>query len=336
MEVNTMGHRKRHAPKRGSLAYLPRGRSTHPIGKIKTWPSWSGPPTLLGFAGYKAGMTHVVMIEDHPHSPFYGQERVMAVTVLDSPPLFVCGIRTYESTTYGLSVIGESWISDLNSNLRRVFPLPKDYKTSETLDKLKDSIETTAEIRVIVHTQPILSGVSRRKPHLFEVKIGGGATIQEQFDYASTILGKETRAMDSLKDGQFVDTSSISIGKGFQGPVKRWGVRILQHKSRGTKRGVGAIGPWKPHHMFYTVPRAGQMGYHQRTDYNKRILKIGEAGDEITPPGGFIRYGIVRGDYMILQGSITGHRKNLIKFRYALRAPSNIPSEAPTLSHIQR
>ncbi|MHA2062175.1 MAG: 50S ribosomal protein L3 [Candidatus Sifarchaeia archaeon] len=331
-----MGHRKRHAPKRGSLAYLPRGRSAHPVGKIKTWPSWIGPPTLLGFAGYKAGMTHVVLIEDYPHSPFYGQERVMAVTVLDTPPLFVCGMRTYESTPYGLSVIGESWFSDLNSDLSRVFPLPKDYNTSETLNKLKDSIETTTEVRAIVHTQPILSGVTRRKPHLFEVKIGGGETIQEQFDYANAILGKETRVTDILKGGQIVDTSSISIGKGFQGPVKRWGIRILQHKSRGTKRGVGAIGPWKPHHMFYTVPRAGQLGYHQRTDYNKRILKIGEDGDEITPPGGFIRYGIIRGDYMILQGSITGHRKNLIKMRYALRAPLNTPSEAPTLSYIRR
>lgn len=331
-----MGHRKRHAPKRGSLAYLPRGRSAHPVGKIKTWPSWIGPPTLLGFAGYKAGMTHVVLIEDHPHSPFYGQERVMAVTVLDTPPLFVCGMRTYESTPYGLSVIGESWFSDLNSDLSRVFPLPKDYNTSETLNKLKDSIETTTEVRAIVHTQPILSGVTRRKPHLFEVKIGGGETIQEQFDYANSILGKETRATDILKDGQIVDTSSISIGKGFQGPVKRWGIRILQHKSRGTKRGVGAIGPWKPHHMFYTVPRAGQLGYHQRTDYNKRILKIGEDGDEITPPGGFIRYGIIRGDFLILQGSITGHRKNLIKMRYGLRAPLNTPSEAPTLSYIRR
>jgi large subunit ribosomal protein L3 len=235
---------------------------------------------------------------------------------------------------YGLSIVGESWSSDLNAELQRVFPLPKDYDTSETLNTLKDSIETTEEVRAIVHTQPILSGVSRRKPHLFEVKIGGGEAIQEQFDYTSSILGREIRVMDILKEGQFVDTSSISIGKGFQGPVKRWGIRILQHKSRGTKRGVGAIGPWKPHHMFYTVPRAGQLGYHQRTDYNKRILKIGEAGDEITPPGGITRYGVVRGDYILLQGSITGHRKNLIKLRYALREPSNITSEAPTLSYI--
>jgi large subunit ribosomal protein L3 len=315
---------------------LPRGRSAHPVGKIKTWPSWTGSPTLLGFAGYKAGMTHVVLIEDHPHSPFYGQERVMAVTVIDTPPIFVCGMRTYESTPYGLSVIAESWSSDLNSDLSRVFPLPKDYNTSETLNKVKESIEKASEIRAIVHTQPILSGVTRRKPHLFEMKIGGGENIQEQLDYANSILGKEIRASEILKDGQFVDTSSISIGKGFQGPVKRWGIRILQHKSRGTKRGVGAIGPWKPHHMFYTVPRAGQLGYHQRTDYNKRILKIGEDGDEITPPGGFIRYGIIRGDYIIMQGSITGHRKNLIKMRYALRAPLNAPSEAPTLSYIRR
>ena len=72
-------------------------------------------------------------------------------------------------------------------------------------------------------------------------------------------------------------------GKGWQGVVKRWGVRILQHKSRKTKRGIATLGPWHPNRVLYTVPRAGQMGYHQRTEYNKRILEIGKNGEEIIP-----------------------------------------------------
>lgn len=80
-----------------------------------------------------------------------------------------------------------------------------------------------------------------------------------------------------------MDVLAITKGKGFQGPVKRWGVKILPRKSRKTKRGVAVIGPWHPTRVLYTVPRAGQMGYFQRTEYNKRILKIGADGKEITP-----------------------------------------------------
>jgi large subunit ribosomal protein L3 len=100
-----------------------------------------------------------------------------------------------------------------------------------------------------------------------------------------------------------MDVVAITKGKGFQGPVKRWGVKLLPRKSRKTKRGVACIGPWKPARVLYTVPRAGQMGYHQRTEYNKRILKIGIDGKEVTPNGGFVRYGEVKGTYVIVDGS---------------------------------
>ncbi|HID29469.1 MAG TPA: 50S ribosomal protein L3, partial [Desulfobacterales bacterium] len=86
----------------------------------------------------------------------------------------------------------------------------------------------------------------------------------------------------------------------------------LPRKSRKHRRAVAALGPWKPPRMLYTVPRAGQMGYHQRTEYNKRILKIGEDGKEVTPRGGFIRYGLVRGPYILVNGSVPGPAKRLI------------------------
>jgi uncharacterized protein YifN (PemK superfamily) len=60
---------------------------------------------------------------------------------------------------------------------------------------------------------------------------------------------------------------------------------------------VGTLGAWTPHTVMYSVPRAGQMGFMQRTEYSKQILKIGEKGVEITPKGGFIRYGIVGGGF---------------------------------------
>ena len=63
----------------------------------------------------------------------------------------------------------------------------------------------------------------------------------------------------------------------------------------------------------------GQMGYHQRTEFNKRLIKIGEDGTEITPEGGFINYGLVRARYVLIKGSVPGPSKRLVRIRHAMR-----------------
>ena len=81
-----MGHRKTHAPKHGSLAYLPRKRAKKPTARIRFWPKIkSDSPKLLGFSAYKAGMTYVFTIEDRKRSPNFGKEVVRAVTNTRSP-----------------------------------------------------------------------------------------------------------------------------------------------------------------------------------------------------------------------------------------------------------
>jgi large subunit ribosomal protein L3 len=175
--------------------------------------------------------------------------------------------------------------------------------------------------------------MSRKKPDMAEIEVGGG-TVQQQFEYAKSLLGKTVTPAELFKEGQFVDVASISTGKGFQGPVKRYGVTILQAKGRKTKRGVATLGPWNPHHVMYSVARAGQMGYHQRTEYNKRILKIGKDGKEITPKGGFLRYGLVRGPYMLLDGSIAGTEKRPVRLRFPARPPRGFGEEPMQITQI--
>lgn len=87
------------------------------------------------------------------------------------------------------------------------------------------------------------------------------------------------------------------------------GSRKRKH-SRGKKeRHIGNLGPWTPHHVRWQVPQAGQMGYQQRTEFNKRILKIGENVAEVTPAGGFLHYGLVRNAYVLVKGSVPGPAK---------------------------
>lgn len=328
-----MGHRKKHAPKRGSLAFLPRGRAACPVGRIRCWPDVEEGPKLLGFMGYKAGMTHVFVVDNKPGSLTMGKEIICPATILEAPPILVCAVRAYSRNEYGLQTFTEAWMRDSPKDLERVLVLPENFDPKKGLKRMEENLDRISELRVIAVTQPRMASVPKKKPEVMEIKVGGG-TIREQFEYAKSLLGKSVNADQIFKEGQLVDVIAVTKGKGFQGPVKRWGIKILPRKSRKTKRGVAAIGPWKPARVMYSVPRAGQMGYHQRTEFNKRILKIGRNGEEVTPRGGFLRYGIVKGPYILLEGSVPGPEKRLIRLRYPLRPPKRVSEEPPTITYV--
>src|SRR5512136_1067023 len=153
-----------------------------------------------------------------------------------------------------------------------------------------------------------------------EIKVGG-ADIKKQTDFAMGLLGKEVTLSNVIQIGTYADITAITTGKGTQGAVKRWGIMLRKRKhSRGGKeRHVGTLGPWNPHHVRWQVPQMGQMGFQQRTEFNKRILKIGENGTEITPAGGFLHYGVINNPYVLVKGSIPGPIKRLIRIRPAIR-----------------
>jgi len=308
---------KTHRPKRGSLAFSPRKRAERIVPRIRSWPECNE-VRLQGFAGYKAGMTHVVMIDDRKNSKTYGEEIVAPATVIETPPMKIAGIRIYEETDYGLRIIEEVWSNNLDLYLDRRLKIPK--KNNLDLEALK-TLEGD-EVRVITYTQPyMITGVSKKVPDVMEQKVGGD--FRAALEYAISKLGKEVRISEVFKEGAIVDVSAITKGKGFQGVVKRWGVITLDAKhARSSKhRRVGTLGPWTPHRVRWTVPMYGQMGFHQRLEFNKRILKIGTNGEEITPKGGFPHYGVVRSDYVLIAGSVPGPVKRLVRIRDAIRPP---------------
>ncbi len=329
-----MGHRKTHAPKHGSLAYLPRHRAKRPVARIRYWPKVAeNTPRLLGFLGYKAGMTYVFTIEDRKRSPNFGKEVMRAATIIEAPPIIVCGVRTYSHSPYGLEQITECWMKDPPEHLERKLILPENFDTDEMLNRVNQNLDRTTNIRAIIATQPSLANLSKKKPEVTEIEIGGG-TVPQQIEYAKSLLGKTVSPEEIFKNGQYVDAAAVSTGKGWQGPVKRWGVTILQAKGRKTKRGIATLGPWNPHHLMYSIPRAGQMGYHQRIEYNKRILKMGKDGKEVNVKGGFIRYGNLKGPYILIEGSIAGTEKRTITLRYPARPPKTLAEAPPQVTYI--
>ena len=102
-----MAHRKKHAPRHGSLAYLPRKRAATMKGRVRHWIDTSEDTNFLGFAGFKAGMTHITYIEDQKNSPYYGKELMKPVTIVEAPPLILIGIRIYNKDDYGRFIAGE-------------------------------------------------------------------------------------------------------------------------------------------------------------------------------------------------------------------------------------
>jgi large subunit ribosomal protein L3 len=290
-------------------------------------------PCLLGTGGYKAGMTHVLMIDDRKTSLTAGQNIAVPATVVEVPPVFVFGLRLYAKEEKGLRVIKEVWAKDLPKHLGRVLKLPKQNDPAGRLAEADKLVQEgkVSEVRVLCCTQPHLIKL-KKTPDIFEIPLGG-SNAAEKLEFAKKMLGKEVRVSEVFKAGEYIDVISITKGKGFQGPVRRWGIKILPRKTEGGRRQVGTLGPWHPAKVMWTVPQAGQMGYHQRTEYNKRILKLGENGSEVTVEGGFLRYGPVRGDYLLIAGSIPGPSKRFVLLRKASRMPLQSPV-APTLTHI--
>ena len=195
-------------------------------------------------------------------------------------------------------------------------------------------ISLVEEVRAILQTQPrLVRSGGQKVPEIMEVRVGGG-TVEERLGYAKGLLGKEVRVTDFTREGTMVDVAAITKGKGWQGAVKRWGIKLLRHKNSKHRRNTGTLGSFQPGYVRPTVPQGGQMGFHQRTEYNKRVLRIGEDGKDITPAGGFLHYGVLKNEYVLLHGSIPGPTKRLVRLRDAARVSGVTLEEPPTLTYV--
>lgn len=260
-----------------------------------------------------------------------------AVTILETPPMVLFGIKIYQRDEYGLKCVDEIVAKNTMKELTRKICIPKEgYDFDAKMKEVEGKITPTTEVRALFHTQPYKSSVPRVKPDIIEIKVSGGANGKERFEFAKGFLGQEIRARDMLETGSLIDVIAVTKGKGMQGVVKRYGIKMQSRKNRKGKRRVGSIGPWKPNRTMYTVGRSGQMGFHQRVEYHKRIMKISESPDEINPKGGFIRYGTVGNDYIMLMGSVPGPKKRLIRIRKTMRPVERYGKEEPKITYIAK
>ena len=319
-----MGHRRHSAPRRGSLAYLPRGRAKSMEARIRAWPKIdSDEPKLLAHAGFKAGCVQIVNIDDREKTPNHGKQLVSLGTVIVTPPILIVGIRGYSKNQNGKQAEFDLYANNLPKNISALF---NSKNKEDLLENSEPVLKKIKEIYAVIAVIPRNANLSQKKPYVFEASVKGG-DVKKQFAYLKGLLGKEVKIDQVFEAGITVDTAAITKGKGWEGPITRWGVKKKQHKSRKSVREVGSLGPISPQYVMYTVPRAGQRGLHQRIEYDKKIMVMDNTENikyEINPKGGFKHFGNVNGDFIIVRGSVPGTYNRLIKLRTQIR---NVPKK---------
>jgi len=302
--------------------------------------------------GFKAGMTHVTRQHEKKEAKkIIKKDIVEAVTIVECPPMKIVGLVGYIETPRGLRALSTVWASKIPADLLRRFY--KNWSTSKKKafskyadrwkeeDKSKKSIKCDLErikkychvVRVLACTQLNLLNLRQMKPHLMEIQVNGG-DVAKKIEWAVGKFEQEVSVGEVFNNNEMVDTCGVTRGKGTAGTVKRFGVTKLPRKTHRGLRRVGCVGAWHPAAVKWTVPRAGQLGYHHRTEINKKIYRVGAGArrgiknnatteadvveKNITPLGGFPHYGEVRNDFLMLKGGIVGTRKRPITLRKSL------------------
>jgi large subunit ribosomal protein L3e len=344
-----MSHRKFEAPRHGNLGFLPKKRTKHHHGRIRSFPreDASKEPHLTAFRGYKAGMTHIVRGVDRPGSLMHKREVVDAVTIIETPPMVVVGVVGYVETPSGLRTLTTVFAEHLSDEFKRrcyknwfkakrkaYTKYAKKYEKDggKEIDYELDRIKKYCTIvRVIAHTQVRKVNLRVKKAHIMEIQVNGGADAAAKVDFAKSLFEKEITCDSIFAKDENIDVIGVTKGHGYEGVTTRWGVTRLPRKTHRGLRKVACIGSWHPARVSTTVPRAGQDGYFHRTEMNKKVYRIGKKGDEascqtetdltkksITPMGGFVRYGQVNEDWLMLKGAVVGVKKRPLILRKSL------------------
>ncbi len=303
-------------PRHGSLQFWPRKKAQRPYAKIKSWAVTKN-VNLLGFAGYKAGMTHITIKDNRANSPTKGDTIVWPVTVVECPSIKIFSLRFYKNTPYGQKVVAEVLNSKVDKELVRRVKVAKKQDFDAKLKEISAKLNEYDDFRVNVYTQPSKTGIGKKKPELFELGLGGN-NIKDKFDYVSGLLNKEIKVSDVFKQGVKIDIHAVTKGKGFQGVVKRSHVHLMGHKTE-KKRRTNIYGPTIPSKILGGMIMPGRMGFNLRTEYNKDIVLVGDKPEKVNPKGGFLHYGLVKNDYVLIKGSVPGHVRRLITFTEPIR-----------------
>jgi large subunit ribosomal protein L3 len=122
-------------------------------------------------------------------------------------------------------------------------------------------------------------------------------------DLGTYEVGQEVK-VDIFAEGDVVDVTGISKGKGFQGSIKRHGQSRgpMTHGSRYHRR-PGSMGPVAPNRVFKGKLLPGRMGGERITIQNLEIVKVD-----------------TERNLLLVKGNVPGPKKALITIKSAVKA----------------
>lgn len=297
-------------PRGGSLQFWPRKRIDRRIPGV----NWDAIKTekkgLLGFLAYKVGMASAFVKDLTPNSMTKDKKIILSSTILEIPAMKIFSIRFYKNN----HVIKDMVVSDDKELKRRV-------KIGKKKEVNIDSVADYDDIKIIVYSMAKQTGI-KKTPDMAEVAIGGN--LDEKKNFVKEKIGKEIFGHEFLKDMKIVDTRGLTKGKGLQGAIQRFGIKLRQHKTEKGQRRPGTLGPWHPAHVLFRVPHAGQLGMFTRIVYNNKILTFGKIAEkDINPKHGWKHFGKIKTEYLIMQGSVQGAEKRPLLLTTHLRISKN-------------
>lgn len=125
--------------------------------------------------------------------------------------------------------------------------------------------------------------------------------------------------VDIFEEGEIVDVTGVSKGKGYQGVIKR------HNQSRGPMghgsqyhRGVGSLGTMRPMHVLKGKKLPGQMGNVQRTVQNLEIIAIDTENSLI-----------------LIKGNVPGPKKSLVIIKTAVKKPNAKNEKADLITYVE-
>jgi len=240
------------------------------------------------------GQTHISRAVERSGSYNNGKDITEVVTLIETPPMTVVGVVAYKQTSKGLEKIGVVWAKHLaqefikrickSKNQEALKSAYKSYQEKASKDskfissKLAAFKKEASVVRVIAHTNmkkmnhegadKYIDG--QKKAHVMEIQVNGGS-IAEKVDFSNSLLEKMLAIDSVFENNEILDTIAVTTGKGFKGVISRWHTKKLPRKTHKGLRKVGCIGAWHPSRVLWTQARAGQKGFHHRTERNKRI-----------------------------------------------------------------
>jgi len=208
--------------------------------------------------------------------------------------MIVVGLVGYIETPRGLRSLTTVWAEHLSDEIRRRFyknwykskkkaftKYPKKYtetsgaSIARELERMK---KYCTVVRVLAHTQISKTPLKQKKAHLMEIQVNGGS-VADKVDFAKNLFEKPVEIGSVFEQDEMIDCIAVTKGHGYQGVTSRWGTKKLPRKTHKGLRKVACIGAWHPSHVQWTVARAGQMGYHHRTQPNIKVYRVGKGED---------------------------------------------------------